>query len=104
MDLWGNVTSSNEIIERGNALHANISLCSIPEKLTYDPQDLLCVDAEEKARFIEEARIQAKKEARLYRKFRAEILAKANASVNEPSPTETSTNTASLEDVGAANL
>ncbi|CAG8529354.1 7785_t:CDS:2 [Paraglomus occultum] len=103
LDLWGNVTSSDEIIERGNALHANISLCSIPDELTYDPQDLLCIDEDEKARVIEEARIQAKKEARMYRKFKAELLAKASATVkHEPSPTTTSeqsTNTVILEDV-----
>jgi len=109
LDLWGNVTSPEEIIERGNELHANISLCSIPEKLTYDPKDLLCVDEEEKARVIEEARILAKKEARMYRKFKANLLAKANATVTHspsPSPTTTSeqnTNTASLEDADGAD-
>ncbi|CAG8764120.1 5753_t:CDS:1, partial [Racocetra fulgida] len=48
MDLWGKVTSTKELIERGRELHLKISVCPPTglDKLTYDPQDLLCVDEE----------------------------------------------------------
>ncbi|KAF0459330.1 glycosyltransferase 2 [Gigaspora margarita] len=46
LDLWGNVISPEELIQRGRKLHSEISRCppSDIDKLTYDPQDLLCVD------------------------------------------------------------
>ncbi|CAG8586915.1 11235_t:CDS:2 [Racocetra persica] len=48
MDLWGKVTSTKELIQRGRELHLEISVCPPTglDKLTYDPQDLLCVDEE----------------------------------------------------------
>ncbi|KAF0525048.1 glycosyl transferase family 2 protein [Gigaspora margarita] len=48
MDLWGKVTSPNELIQRGRALQLEISSCPPNDfgELTYDPQDLLCVDEE----------------------------------------------------------
>ncbi|CAG8790757.1 5032_t:CDS:1, partial [Dentiscutata erythropus] len=46
MDLWGILVSPEELILRGRKLHSEISRCPPGDlnKLTYDPQDLLCVD------------------------------------------------------------
>ncbi|CAG8721971.1 13035_t:CDS:2 [Dentiscutata erythropus] len=48
MDLWGKVTPIKELIQRGHKLHLKISHCPPNDfdELTYDPQDLLCVDEE----------------------------------------------------------
>ncbi|CAG8590087.1 11411_t:CDS:2 [Dentiscutata heterogama] len=48
MDLWGKVTPTKELIQRGRNLHLKISRCPPNDfdELTYDPQDLLCVDEE----------------------------------------------------------
>ncbi|CAG8586176.1 19844_t:CDS:2 [Cetraspora pellucida] len=45
MDLWGRVVSTEELIRRGRKFHSKISQCPPrnDDKLTYDPQDLLCV-------------------------------------------------------------
>jgi hypothetical protein len=95
LDLWGNVTSADVIIERGNELHSNISLCPIPEQLTYDPRDLLCVDEEEKTRVLEQARIDAKKEASLYKKFKASYAMPSD----QPSPKPTAVDNQQSTDV-----
>ncbi|CAG8569650.1 12874_t:CDS:2 [Cetraspora pellucida] len=48
MDLWGELIPQKELIQRGRKLHLKISSCppSGLDELTYDPQDLLCVDEE----------------------------------------------------------
>ncbi|KAF0516104.1 glycosyltransferase 2 [Gigaspora margarita] len=46
MDFWGNLVPQEELIRRGRSLHSKISICPPNEidELTYDPQDLLCVE------------------------------------------------------------
>ncbi|CAG8620834.1 hypothetical protein C2G38_2158135 [Gigaspora rosea] len=55
LDLWGNVTSPKELIQRGRELHSEISRCppSDIDKLTYNPQNLLCVDPSNKLIAVE---------------------------------------------------
>src|SRR5204862_6385227 len=46
LDLLGNVVSSEELIQRGRTLQSEISLCPPSDELTFNPQDILCVDEE----------------------------------------------------------
>jgi len=57
LDLLGNVISKEELIQRGKALHSEVSLCSPNDELTFDPQDILCFDEVKKEPVINEADI-----------------------------------------------
>lgn len=48
LDLLGNVVSNEELIQRGRALQSEVSLCPSSDELTFNPQDILCVDEEKK--------------------------------------------------------
>jgi len=52
-DLWGNLTTFNDLIDRGIVLHNKVSLCSPHfrqeyDQLNFSPKDILCVDEEKK--------------------------------------------------------
>nr|CAG8437816.1 8489_t:CDS:2 [Entrophospora candida] len=55
MDLWGNLTTSNELVYRGHHFQSNVSSCSPSDKNdepTFDPHDLLCVDPVKKRKAL----------------------------------------------------
>jgi len=56
-DLWGNLTSFHELIDRGITLHNEVSLCPPHfrrefDQLNFSPKDILCVDDERKRKAI----------------------------------------------------
>ncbi|GBB88802.1 hypothetical protein RclHR1_01540025 [Rhizophagus clarus] len=48
LDLLGNLISQEELIQRGRALHSEVSLCPPNDELTFDSQDILCLDEEKR--------------------------------------------------------
>ncbi|CAB4432917.1 unnamed protein product [Rhizophagus irregularis] len=58
LDLLGNVVSKEELIQRGKALHSEVSLCPPNNELTFDPQDILCFDDEKRETVINETDVR----------------------------------------------
>ncbi|CAG8597548.1 1342_t:CDS:2, partial [Acaulospora colombiana] len=79
MDLLGNIVTKEELVQRGRSLHYEISQCPPGEydEITYDPQDLLCIDEakRQEAMELEKMRNEEKRlEALELERIRNELL------------------------------
>ncbi|CAG8487079.1 2063_t:CDS:2 [Ambispora leptoticha] len=65
-DFWGNLETAKTLIDRGHALHMQVSDCPPQVPLRYSAEDLLCVDEDDKAEAWLAYKEQQKEQERKY--------------------------------------